>query len=405
MTVSSSNLFVLPTPGGLSLVLLLAMASVAFLTWRCTNRVTHITHQEAYLASLTVLGFGLLDWATLAGLPLLELSFGPLEPALALFTAGRAVIFLVAIFIMLLWGLIRRRHAPPPGRTGRISPGLAALWALNLVLFACEVDGLYIEPFNLQTTRLELAAPVSIAGKPAEQVPLRIVHLSDLHIERTTLRERELVETVKALNPDLILMTGDYLNIDYTEDPQSRRDGRDVLAQLSAPFGVYAIVGSPPVDTSGAMNAVFEGLAITVLRDEIRRLQFEGGDLYLVGITLTNRKADSATLQRLMSAIPAEAYSLLLYHTPDLIEAAAAERVDLYLAGHTHGGQVRLPLWGALVTMSAYGKQYESGLYELGSTKMIISRGVGMEGLRLPRLRFLCPPEVILIELGGEAAP
>jgi predicted MPP superfamily phosphohydrolase len=93
--------------------------------------------------------------------------------------------------------------------------------------------------------------------------------------------------------------------------------------------------------------------------------------------------------------------SLLLYHTPDLIETADREEIDLYLAGHTHGGQVRLPFFGAIVTMSAYGKQYEMGLYQLNPTTLYVSRGVGMEGMGLPRVRFLCPPEIVLIELGA----
>ena len=102
-----------------------------------------------------------------------------------------------------------------------------------------------------------------------------------------------------------------------------------------------------------------------------------------------------------MAGIPPDAYTLLLYHTPDLIEAAAAEGVDLYLAGHTHGGQVRLPFYGAIVTFSYYGKAYEMGRYTVDQTTLYVTRGVGMEGLGLPRLRFLCPPEIVLINLGG----
>jgi hypothetical protein len=94
-----------------------------------------------------------------------------------------------------------------------------------------------------------------------------------------------------------------------------------------------------------------------------------------------------------------------LYHSPDLAEAAAQAGVDLYLAGHTHGGQVRLPGWGALVTMSAYGKRFEAGQYRLGPTTLYVSRGIGLEGLRLPRVRFLCPPEIVSIQLSAPKSP
>ena len=84
-----------------------------------------------------------------------------------------------------------------------------------------------------------------------------------------------------------------------------------------------------------------------------------------------------------------------MYHTPDLVETAAELGVDFYLAGHTHGGQIRLPWLGALMTAPKYGKQYEAGLYRIASTQLYVSRGIGMEGLGMPRVRFLCPPEIV----------
>jgi predicted MPP superfamily phosphohydrolase len=93
--------------------------------------------------------------------------------------------------------------------------------------------------------------------------------------------------------------------------------------------------------------------------------------------------------------------TVLLYHSPDLVQEAAAHKIDLYLGGHTHGGQLRLPFYGAIVTMSKYGKRYEAGLFQEGATKMYISRGIGFEGLGLPRARFLCLPEIVNVELTG----
>jgi predicted MPP superfamily phosphohydrolase len=103
----------------------------------------------------------------------------------------------------------------------------------------------------------------------------------------------------------------------------------------------------------------------------------------------------------LMQTVPAGAYSVLLYHTPDLIDTASALGVNLYLAGHTHGGQIRLPFYGALITFSAYGRRYQMGRYTLGPTTLYVSRGLGMEGLGLPRVRILCPPEVDVISLAS----
>ncbi len=74
--------------------------------------------------------------------------------------------------------------------------------------------------------------------------------------------------------------------------------------------------------------------------------------------------------------------------------------MDLYLSGHTHGGQVRLPFYGAVFTASYYGKKYEMGQYQLGPATLYVSRGIGMAGGLIPRVRLLCPPELVLVELG-----
>jgi predicted MPP superfamily phosphohydrolase len=102
-----------------------------------------------------------------------------------------------------------------------------------------------------------------------------------------------------------------------------------------------------------------------------------------------------------VAGIPEDAFTLLLYHSPDLIVEAAKHHIDLYLGGHTHGGQLRLPFYGAITTGSAYGKAFEAGLYEYGDTRMYISRGIGFEGGSMPRARFLCRPEIVHLAIGG----
>ena len=79
----------------------------------------------------------------------------------------------------------------------------------------------------------------------------------------------------------------------------------------------------------------------------------------------------------------------------------ARNNIDLYLAGHTHGGQVALPFYGALVTLAATGKKYESGLHQLGNTYIYTNRGIGMEGGRAPRVRFCARPEVTVFDIVG----
>jgi predicted MPP superfamily phosphohydrolase len=340
-------------------------------------------------AAAATIVFGAIDWLLIAMLPHLGLSFGPVGLPLFLITLLR---LLIAVFVVWLWRLVTRRRTglgPKAGLGGMV----ILIWLINAGVLACEVDGLYFEPFNLTVTEVTLPAPALLPKNP-----FRIVQISDLHVERTTKRERAVVERVKALKPDMIVLTGDYLNSSYFADSLATRDVRWLAKQLQAPYGVYAIMVEPD-DTPESMEEMFGGLGITVLRDEVQWVDIGGEGIYLVGVSFTDRRRDRAVFRELMKTVPPGAYTLLLYHPPDMAEAAADEGVDLYLAGHTHGGQMRLPLLGAVYTNSVYGKKYEQGKYNLGKTTMYVSRGIGMEGQGAPRGRFLGPPEIVTIDL------
>lgn len=342
-------------------------------------------------AAAAVLVFGVLDWALLAALPYLDLSFGPMGLPLLGITAVR---LLLVVLVLGGWWWFRG-HRVGRNTASKFALGVVVLWLLNLSVLACEIRGLYVEPFDVRVSQVHVPGPVLLPGRP-----LRIVHLSDLHVERSTKREWELLRQVEELSPDIIVLTGDYLNTSYVDDVLARRDARAFLAQLDAAYGVYAVT-TRTVDTPEAVTAMFGELDIAVLRDEVQRLSFEGDDLYLVGVSYLDQERDSAMLSSLMEQVPDDAYSLLLYHTPDVVEVAAEEGVDLYLAGHTHGGQIRLPFFGAVFTASAYGKRYEQGRYSVGETTLYVSRGLGMEGMGAPRARFLCPPEIVVVDLGN----
>jgi len=104
--------------------------------------------------------------------------------------------------------------------------------------------------------------------------------------------------------------------------------------------------------------------------------------------------------------LPTGALSLFLYHFPypDVLRETDWERVDLFCAGHTHGGQVALPFYGAIMTLSKYGKRYEAGLYRLARTWMYVNRGIGLEGGSAPRVRFCARPENTVVEIESKPA-
>jgi len=370
-----------------NLPLLAALAFVGAGAWAAANtwQATGQTSTQKRWKAVLVFVQGLIDWALLAALPYLGLSFGPV---------GLPLLGITAIRLLIVTGVNLGQwfRQPLSGRAAK--SGLMVLVLLNLGITACAFDGLYIEPFRLTVSEIAVNAPALLPERP-----LRIVQLSDLHVSRITQREHDILATVAALEPDLIVLTGDYLNLSNTHDPIAQQAAHDLLAQLDAPYGIYAITAEG-VDPPDAMAVVFAGLDITLLHDAVARLPLPGGDLYLIGVDYRIWEDEAPTLTRLMADIPPDATTLLLHHPPDLIEAAAAAKVDLYLAGHTHGGQIRLPFYGAIVTASVYGKRYEMGRYTIDDTILYVSRGLGMEGGGAPRARFLCPPEVVVVALG-----
>lgn len=338
----------------------------------------------ATAASLVALA--LADWTLLAALPRRGVSFGPAQtPFLGL--------------CLVRW-LIALLAAAAAGYEPGLAWGIAA--AVQAAVWALMAYGTLVEPFRLEVSHLEVSSP-KLSNPGAALRPsatLRIVQLSDLHVERLTRRERGLPRLVAELAPDLVVLTGDFLNTSYNHDGRALADLRWLLAQIHAPGGVYAIWGTRHVDLPEVLRPVLEEVGVVVLEDRAVSVEAAGVRLTLVGIDCTrDLAADGARLRALLADVPQETFRLLLYHTPDLMPQAAAAGVDLYLAGHTHGGQWRVPGLGAILTSSHFWKRYEAGHYQQGQTHLYVSRGLGMEGFGAPRARFFCPPEIVVATL------
>jgi hypothetical protein len=157
------------------------------------------------------------------------------------------------------------------------------------------------------------------------------------------------------------------------------------------------------VDLRQVIVPVLQSLPLRLLRDEWTTVDLKtGGSLVLMGLDCSHHlDQDSQRLAEVAATAPNGAPRMLLYHSPELMPQASRHNVDLYLCGHTHGGQVRLPLIGPILTSSQLGRRYVMGHYCEGSTHLYVSRGVGMEGLSAPRVRLLAPPEITLVTLHG----
>lgn len=283
------------------------------------------------------------------------------------------------------------------------SAGFWVFVAVQVIGTLLFLWGAIFEPFRLGVSEILVLSDRLPIGTPA----IRILHISDLHVERLTSREEKVVTLAHELKPDMIVMTGDYLNLSYNRDPETLRQTRQLLSKFSAPHGVFATLGSPSADYRKNVVPLFDGLPIELLRQEWRSVDLgRGRKLVVLGLDCTHYlPLDAANLLGVLQDAPSDLPQVLLYHSPELMPEVAGLGIDLYLCGHTHGGQVRLPILGPLLTSSQLGRKFVMGSYRIGRTHLYVSRGVGLEGLSAPRVRLLCPPEMTLVTLVPNGIP
>ncbi len=208
----------------------------------------------------------------------------------------------------------------------------------------------------------------------------RLVQITDLHCDWKIRNEEEMVRIINDLKPDIVVATGDYLN------------HRSALPHLQ---DCSPAAGSPPGQIRRDRQLGRPSLAAA------RCAGWHGFSLASAGHGLCAPRAPTVSVSTAwislvpmppsgpIQSLPADRFNVFLFHTPDLIEDVCGPSVDLYLCGHTHGGQVCLPWYGALITFSKFGKKYESGLYRVGETMLYVNRGLGLEQRPGPQVRFL----------------
>jgi predicted MPP superfamily phosphohydrolase len=223
--------------------------------------------------------------------------------------------------------------------------------------------------------------------------PLRIVHLSDLHMSGRIERAyfEQVVEEVNAREPDLVAITGDIVEREGCVDWVSA-----TLGQLRAKGRVCYVLGNHDLHVNVTrLHAALTDAGLVHLGGECRQLTVRGTPLLLAGNELPWFEPAGD-----LSRCPAHDSTglplrIVLAHSPDQFGWAQTNGVDLMLAGHLHGGQVRLPILGPILAPSLYGVRYSAGVFMAGKTVMHVSRGTGS----LTPLRYNCPPEIAVLTL------
>jgi uncharacterized protein len=289
-------------------------------------------------------------------------------------------LLLLAAVVLIRW-LVQRLRGVACGRSRR------ALWTDRCVLggAALVVGALgygFWEPYRPEVTRVKIASPKLRSGGP-----IRLVQLSDLHSDREPRLEESLPGIVAGLRPDLIVFTGDAINT-----RRGLQHFRRLMTRLAAIAPTFAVRGNWDVWWFGGAD-LFGGTGVRELSSEVVRVGVRQEELWLVGVPVDSEPA----IPRLVAQVPSRGFAVLLHHFPSAVSWARG--ADLHLAGDTHGGQIRLPLVGALLRISRHGIWKPEGLQREGQTLLYVHRGIGMEG-KLPPVRFLCRPEVALFEIG-----
>jgi predicted MPP superfamily phosphohydrolase len=242
-------------------------------------------------------------------------------------------------------------------------------------------------------------ARVDLPGFPVGQAPVRIALLSDFHVQGPDMppeRLARIVEQVNAQRPDLILLAGDFVGDRTLGSQYSTADAVAPLARLRSRLGTIAVLGNHDYWRNGPeVRAALTRVGIRVLVNQA----VQAGPLVIGGLDdqRTGHNRDAQTYSAMRGLAGAR---VLLSHSPDPF-ATLPPDIGLMLAGHTHCGQIRLPLFGALTNDSVYGDRYSCGYIEQNGRRLIVTAGLGASILPL---RLMAPPDFWIVTIGPRTA-
>jgi predicted MPP superfamily phosphohydrolase len=275
-------------------------------------------------------------------------------------------------------------------RRGFLKLSLTAAGEAALILLGGVGYARIIEPGWEIVTELALTLP----RLPFAFHGYRIVQISDIHIG-TWMNQRRLakvIDTVNQLNPDLVVITGDFVYYDIEENADELISP---LSGIDAKDGTLAILGNHDYWTNpGMVREIIKSAGILDISNAVQTLERDNSLLHIAGVDDYWEHKDRLDL--VLDALPLEGAAILLAHEPDYADISAnARRFDLQLSGHSHGGQVILPFLGPPI-LPLYGRKYPMGLYQVRNMLQYTNRGIGVIP---PAIRFNCRPEITALTI------
>lgn len=315
--------------------------------------------------------------------------------------SGPGLVHLVAICAAVL-GPVLLLVAWPHLRSSR---GRSAFAGLYLLLYGLGAWSFLIEPKLLVVRHLAIDSP-DWRGPPLRMALISDTHVAAPHTDRE--RVRRLVARVEQERPDLVLLLGDHAGRDEPEaarDPHLRSailGAASALASTDAPLGVVAVLGNHDwwFDAPAIEAALASGGAEVLENRAIRRSR-PGGAFWLAGVADRHSLRARPSVSRALANVPAGEPVIVLTHWPDYF-AAVPEGVALTVAGHSHCGQVNLPLIGRPILPSEGSRRWPCGAYVVAGRRLYVTGGVGVSILPV---RFRATPEVVILTLRAASRP
>lgn len=259
---------------------------------------------------------------------------------------------------------------------------------------AVLADACWIEPERIVLERVE----VRLERLSRALDGLRIVQLSDFHYTNPGCGEliRNAVSMANSLNPDLVALTGDYVTShrhSHGSGPRNAVPCAAILGELHAPLGIFAVLGNHDQCGPDFISRMLESHGIAVLRNRALHVERAGARLWVAGVN--DVLESNANIDEALQFIPQPDATILLAHEPDYADVVRRYPVDLQLSGHSHGGQIRLPLVGSPY-LPLMATKYPRGLRQLDGLSLYTNRGLGTTFVPV---RFDSAPEVTLLTL------
>ena len=294
---------------------------------------------------------------------------------------------------------------------------LAVAIICSIIFLALAAYALFVETRRFRTVRVRMHTRRSLGGK------LEVLHISDAHFRKGDEAKLDFVRSLHETPVDMVVVTGDMI-----EDDSGIDYCVNALRGFKTGIGVFAVFGAHDHWDSTPWNVVLDlgvggyhqgpsndferlkrelaGAGVVCLGNESRRIALPGPigagsskkeELWIVGIDDMFVGLDD--MDKALAGVPDDAFTILLTHTVESPEELAAHGFDAVFAGHSHGGQVRFPLFGPVMTRSSLRRKYASGVFEVAGTTFHLNNGVGAG--KWTDFRFLCPPEATYVELTG----